>query len=82
MMDRRDNVNAILLALVCERVKAECAKMIDAGATVAQVNDALPDVLLYYTTWQEETLSRCMRELDDMERPWPVDPPPQPSKVN
>ena len=66
-------VNEVLIRLMCERIKIEVGKMIDAGASVEQVNDVLPDVLLYYETWRRETLDRVMREFDDLERPRPTD---------
>ena len=63
MSDTREIINAVLLALVCDRVKAECAKMIEAGADINAVSDALPELLAYYTTWQQETLARCLLRL-------------------
>ena len=73
MSYRRDTINAVLLALVCERIKHECGKMLAAGADIEQVNSAVPDMVTYYTCWQEETLDRVMREFDDMERPHSAD---------
>jgi len=73
---RRYAINEVLIRLMAERIKAGCGKMMDAGATAEQVNARLPDVIEYYDRWREETLSRLMREFDDLERPWPVDPSP------
>jgi hypothetical protein len=65
---QREIINAVLLAIVCDRVKAECAKLIESGADINQVNEALPDILAYYTQWQAETLQRCLM-LDRLDTP-------------
>jgi hypothetical protein len=67
-MTEKDMINAVLLALVTDRVKAECSKMLEAGATAEQVNNVLPDILAHYTQWQKDALARC---LFDLERPLP-----------
>jgi hypothetical protein len=74
---RAYSINEILIRLVSQRIAVECGKMVEAGADIQQVNEVLPDVLLYYDVWREETLSRMMREFDDLERQaWSGDPSP------
>ena len=46
----RDLVNAVLLAIVVDRIKADCASMIESGADIEQVNGALP---LFITGYSE-----------------------------
>lgn len=72
-MRRCYSINELLICLMSARIKIECRKMVEAGADIQQINEALPDMVTYYDTWREEMLSRCMREFDDLERPRPPD---------
>ena len=47
---------------------AFCAKMVECGADVDQINEALPHIIAHYTQWQAETLQRCL-SLDGLQPP-------------
>jgi hypothetical protein len=69
------SLNEMLLKIVGRYVKMECAKLIDAGFSIAEINARLPDVIVFYENWRSETLRQLMAEFDDLtERAQSVEP--------
>lgn len=75
-------INEVLIRLMCEKIKTECGKMIEAGATIEQVNSVLPDMLIYYEGWRRETLNEVMRAFDDPNQPSHDPTPLTPLRMN
>ena len=47
-------INECLIALMCERVKSECAKMHNAGASTEDINACLSEhILPHYELWRQ-----------------------------
>lgn len=59
-------VNEVLIKLMGERVKVECSKMYEAGASVEDINAALVDIIAFWEDWRRQTLEQVMREVEGM----------------
>jgi hypothetical protein len=63
-------INEVLLRLMTSRIKSECIRMSNAGASVEDINTTLAEhILPYYEARRKEMLSRAMSEIDDMNPP-------------
>ena len=50
------------------QIKAECGKMFKAGASISDINQVIPDIVMFWDTWREDTLRACMKDFDELER--------------
>jgi hypothetical protein len=69
-MDSCCAINEILLIVMGERIKAECAKLYQAGATTEQINETLAEhIIPTYEVWRRMMLEQAMAEIEGMTPP-------------
>ena len=64
---RMYSINEALIEHMGQQIKREVGKLIDAGRSVDEINEALVHVVVFWDQWREDTLEKIMQTFDEAE---------------